>query len=685
MDFEKILETDTLNQGRVKINNILDDMNSVKKDFGQTMINKYKLGPLNKGAQNSSTVISYTNNNQNYNVKMQGSSGYMYISGILGKYRDLKNKKLELYILNNSDAFNIIYYLSKGADWNPANYPKFVSINVKSGQNKITIDISKIINNDFNYTNENTLYIGFRKDDSSQTNLDFTFFICEIGAETVSFDNKIFNKADYSISAGDSVGKLDDRLLALESGQFKKNKLTLGNYFGRKQYDNNYFEYSNVNNNYCLKFNKTNGYVYVSGILGKYRDFKNKTITLYANVNIDMQLTYYLSKGADWNPNNYPKFGNVNVKKGANSIEINVFDLINGDSNYADSNVLFFGIRDQIKNSVDVEITFYLTEKLLNENRDVVNYADFALNAAGDLENRLTNLEIATQKSKYITCWGDSLTAMGGWTTELANLSGLPVHNGGTGGENVKTIVARQGADAMMVNNLTIPADTSPVLIATKNQGISTILGNKSTPLLQGGAHVNPCYIGDIKGTLRWTGSNYADTNGTWTFSRESSGSEVVINRPTAIRTDFDINRNAPYLMVIFIGQNGGYDNVDDLIHWHKLMINHANTENVLILGLSSGTKEERKEYESKMKSEFGRYFISLREYLSTPIYNEDTIISCYGLEDAGLTATQNDLTAIATGKVPPQLLMDSVHYTESTRKVIGRLIYKRAKELNIF
>ena len=71
MDFEKILETDTLNQGRIKINNILDDMNSVKTDFGQTMINKYNLGTLNKGASNPSTVISYTNNNQNYNIKMQ--------------------------------------------------------------------------------------------------------------------------------------------------------------------------------------------------------------------------------------------------------------------------------------------------------------------------------------------------------------------------------------------------------------------------------------------------------------------------------------------------------------------------------------------------------------------------------------------------------------------------------------
>ena len=47
--------------------------------------------------------------------------------------------------------------------------------------------------------------------------------------------------------------------------------------------------------------------------------------------------------------------------------------------------------------------------------------------------------------SPYITCWGDSLTTGGGWTTLLGALSGMNVYNGGTGGENARTILARQG------------------------------------------------------------------------------------------------------------------------------------------------------------------------------------------------------------------------------------------------
>ena len=95
------------------------------------------------------------------------------------------------------------------------------------------------------------------------------------------------------------------------------------------------------------------------------------------------------------------------------------------------------------------------------------------------------------------------------------------------------------------------------------------------------------------------------------------------------------------------------------------------------------------------MKKEFGRYFISLREYLAHPIYGTDgnTIVSCYGLADQGLEpgskeyngVTYNALDEIATGTVPHQILQDSVHYTAGTKDVIGNMLYKKCCELNIF
>ena len=275
---------------------------------------------------------------------------------------------------------------------------------------------------------------------------------------------------------------------------------------------------------------------------------------------------------------------------------------------------------------------------------------------------------------KYITCWGDSLTAAGGWTARLSELTGLPVYNGGTGGEKMTTIMARQGADAMMVNGITLQSGTEPVTLATFASPFTTYLGRTATPLLQGGAHVNPVCLGGVYGNLTFTGKRYDDETGVWSFTRIEEGEIVKIDRPTAMTTAFDRERNAPYLMIIFMGQNGGYEDISDLISGHRLMMSHAKADYTVILGLSSGTAESRREYELAMKREFGRYFISLREYLSE-----------YGMADAGLTPTDEDKAAMAMGKVPQSLLIDSVHFKSETKIVIGELIYKRLTELGIF
>ena len=297
---------------------------------------------------------------------------------------------------------------------------------------------------------------------------------------------------------------------------------------------------------------------------------------------------------------------------------------------------------------------------------------------------------------KYITCWGDSLTAMGGWTTKLQELSGLTVHNGGVGGENTDCIIARQGADAMTVNNVTIPANAVAMLLArNSDNGILTEFGNRVKPALQHASNLNPVMIGDVEGTL------YKADSG-WFFTRSKAGEEVVIDRPTAIRTNHDINHNSPYLMVIYMGQNDAkYDssnanieeNLAELIRKHRLMIEHAHAENVIVLGLSSGTAESRATYEATMRKEFGRNFISLREYLATPIYDGGNIVSCYGLADQNLEmgtaeyngTTYNSVDEIAVGAVPHQLLRDNVHYTNDTMTVVGNYVYKKCCELGIF
>ena len=280
-----------------------------------------------------------------------------------------------------------------------------------------------------------------------------------------------------------------------------------------------------------------------------------------------------------------------------------------------------------------------------------------------------------TEGQTYITCWGDSLTAQGGWTNILANLSGRIVNNAGTGGENSSCIMARQGGDVMMINNITIPADATPVQVATYNEPFATAFGKTVRPLLQGGGgHVNPVTIAGVEGTLKFTGSTYNDSTGVYTFTRMVAGDAVSVNRPTAVVTKADKEWNNPHLMIIFMGQNDGNFDVDELVNKHRLMIDHAHAKNVVVLGLSSGSASYRETYETAMHKAFGRHFISLREYLSE-----------YGLADAGLTPTEADTTAMDKGEVPPQLLKDTVHYTDACKTVIGNMLYKKCCELGIF
>ena len=316
-------------------------------------------------------------------------------------------------------------------------------------------------------------------------------------------------------------------------------------------------------------------------------------------------------------------------------------------------------------------------ETLQESVEELQESVDAVTSLAGDVSN--------------IICWGDSLTAGGGWTELLATLSGLTVYNAGVGGESARTIMARQGGDVMVINDITIPAECESVTIATyaDDKGIKTQGGYTVTPCLRTDTgHMNPVKIGDIEGTLEWTGETYSDTTGTWIFTRSEAGDEVAITRPTAIRTAYDRNHNAKNdIMVIFMGQNGGYNSdVSELIRMHRLMIDHFKGKEYVILGLSSGTASSRADYEEAMEEEFGRRFISLREYLSYPIYDDDgeTIISCYGLDDAGLDATDDDITAIESGQVPSSLLSDSVHYTSDTKTVIGTMLYKKMVELGI-
>ena len=70
--------------------------------------------------------------------------------------------------------------------------------------------------------------------------------------------------------------------------------------------------------------------------------------------------------------------------------------------------------------------------------------------------------------------------------------------------------------------------------------------------------------------------------NGIWTFTRSVAGEAVTIKRPTAVRTAFDrLHNQASEVMILFIGQNGGYTDLTDLIRMHQQMISTSRERNI--------------------------------------------------------------------------------------------------------
>ena len=282
---------------------------------------------------------------------------------------------------------------------------------------------------------------------------------------------------------------------------------------------------------------------------------------------------------------------------------------------------------------------------------------------------------ILSQSNKIIDCYGDSLTQgapVYGDLTYPAQLKLLvgdkyTVNQQGIGGNTVQDILARQGAYLAVVAPFTIPADSTPVnIVLTSSQDGRLIRWAQNNLATK----VNPVYINGVEGTLVET-TDDSDVYH-YTFSRKEAGNEVEIKRPTFLITSKSLTTKED-IQILWIGQNGKWNSEDELVEMFKAAISHMSglQKRYICVGLSSGTKESRATLERKMSVAFGNHYINIRDYLVA-----------FGLDDAGISATDQDKQDISSGKVPTSLRADGVHFTADGYKVIAKVIYQRGKEL---
>ncbi|MBR1575608.1 MAG: hypothetical protein IJ654_04065 [Bacteroidales bacterium] len=300
--------------------------------------------------------------------------------------------------------------------------------------------------------------------------------------------------------------------------------------------------------------------------------------------------------------------------------------------------------------------------------------------------------------TRKVVCWGDSLTAPhpGCYPDSLSRLlgPGYEVVNRGVGGENTLTIMARQGARPMVLAH-DVTVFKSAEVRFDKWLGDSDVpaflsSGDQSVvrPLIQHGweedgpSGVNPCRIGGRLFQIRseahfWYEKSFMFEYNYFLCPADTLSETLVLRKGTPVETAAMREPRPAYANIFFMGQNGGFEDPDDLVRQYKEMIAYSGCDRYVIIGFHSPNYcvpdiREMKRMERTMKKAFGAHYINNREYLVR-----------YGLKEAGLEPTPEDEAAMKEGRVPPQLTTDGVHFTPAAYGILAGEIARRFARLN--
>ena len=325
-----------------------------------------------------------------------------------------------------------------------------------------------------------------------------------------------------------------------------------------------------------------------------------------------------------------------------------------------------------------------------------------------------------------IVCWGDSLTAGSGsgnitaadtygidlvslgstaagtnYVKVLSNLisgkvaSGVNVANCGVGGESSAVISARAmtedyylylgeaislapGESAVINIQQYNPADGR---LGILRQGHGNSVNNVS--IVGKDAEGNTVTVtGTISVALKEgvTASiyscDYSDL--VYTFTRNDALTESVTLESGAKITTYGSYAYDGRWCVIFMGQNGGYTDIDNLIDQQQQILDACECDtNYIIIGLSSGTASERAEMEAAMTAHWGDHYFSAREVLSSE--------SAYVEAGFSREVIDDNAASINDGKISSVLLHDSVHLNAIGYALLGNAVFERMVDLGYF
>lgn len=274
---------------------------------------------------------------------------------------------------------------------------------------------------------------------------------------------------------------------------------------------------------------------------------------------------------------------------------------------------------------------------------------------------------------------GDSLTAgAGGNGTSAVSvfsaLAGRTVLNYGGGGETSADIGGRDGANPLLAkfDGNTIPASGAVLFDIIRSDGKA----DTKTLSRQGSIGLNPVTVGGVVGSV-----SFDTTANRFKFTRTTAGTAVTLLRPAALLPNATAGRRTDSL-ILQLGRNNLTD-TDRIMEDTDAIIANAQAAYVhyLVVGVLNGAGEGTGTQahtailalEARQRNRYGRRFVNLRRHLID-----------YGLAEAGITPTTQDLADIAADIVPTSLRFDNIHLNAAGYTVDGRFVHERAREIGM-
>lgn len=265
-----------------------------------------------------------------------------------------------------------------------------------------------------------------------------------------------------------------------------------------------------------------------------------------------------------------------------------------------------------------------------------------------------------------IACWGDELSiAPNNYTPSYAaflsrNASRI-VFNMALENCNAEAMGGRQGGLPVYVMPCDIPAKKSSVEVVLKNDYTDNLTLNFSK-----NAGLNPCSINGITGII-------SEFDGTLKFTRDKSGYEEIILKPTVLTTRaMEYRRND--ITIFFLGKDTSYKDMNKLINIYDKMIAYLETDKYLIIGPVIGDVNTLKKANETLAQKYGDKFLNLYDYLL------NTAPAEYSLS---ITSKGNE--QMQQGHLPENYLQNASHFNKLGAEITGNIVSNKLKELKYY